>query len=222
MDKKGRGWILKDGKWVLLNKGKGYGNYGDSTEAVWKVYGKEYLNSLSNTPKPSSAPNKDIELIIKEATGSKADKSVLEGKPSSWVKDWANAIRDKRTTFFWTKSEGGNNKTYKVSDGSVLLNYIPVGNVYYASKSGQLAKSEAKNSASAVSITKGEDLGKAGDVSYDGKSVFIYFPNKQGGGYSKWIYESAITSKKPSSSFMGNKMDLDMFSTFDNNLDLNL
>jgi len=45
MDAQGKGWIQKDGKWVLLNKGAGYGNYGKSTDAVWKVYGKQYLDA---------------------------------------------------------------------------------------------------------------------------------------------------------------------------------
>lgn len=44
MDLQGKGWIKKDGKWVLLNKGTGYGNFGESTNAVWKVYGQQYLS----------------------------------------------------------------------------------------------------------------------------------------------------------------------------------
>ncbi len=48
MDAQGKGWIQKDGKWVLLNKGAGYGNYGKSTNAVWKVYGKQYLDAVKD------------------------------------------------------------------------------------------------------------------------------------------------------------------------------
>ena len=46
MDAQGKGWILKNGKWLLLNKGAGYGNYGSNTDRVWKVYGSAYLKSL--------------------------------------------------------------------------------------------------------------------------------------------------------------------------------
>jgi lipopolysaccharide export LptBFGC system permease protein LptF len=46
MDAQGKGWILKNGKWLLLNKGAGYGNYGSNTARVWKVYGSAYLKSL--------------------------------------------------------------------------------------------------------------------------------------------------------------------------------
>lgn len=216
MDAQGKGWINKNAKWVLLNKGAGYGNYGKSTDAVWKVYGKDYLKSLNDTKvnvnkdKPSSS---DINIVIQNATGNKADKSVLEGKPASYVKDWATAIKNKRKTFYW------GNKTYRVKTGDVLLDFVPVGKTFYASKTGSYSKETASNDASAMEIKKGNLMGKAGDTSFDGKHTFIYFPDKIG---NKWIYASALTTTKPSSSFIGGEMDLDMFSSFDNNLDLNL
>lgn len=216
MDAQGKGWIQKNGKWVLLNKGAGYGNYGKSTDAVWKVYGKDYLTSLNSTKvnvnkdKPSSS---DINVVIQNATGNKADKNVLEGKPASYVKDWANAIKNKRKTFYW------GNKTYRVKTGEVLLDFVPIGKTFYASKTGSYSKETASNDASAMEIKKGNLIGEAGDTSFDGRYVFIYFPDKIG---NKWVYASALTTTKPSSSFIGTEMDLDMFSTFDNNLDLNL
>ena len=225
-------WLLdSDGKYKNLSKnagacnrnagGTGYGSYGKNTDTAWRSFGTEYLSKKGTTPASTkNTPSEDdINLILKKATGFKSDRTVLQGKPASWVKDWADAIRDSRRTFFWTKNEGGNNKTYKVVDGTILLDYVPVGTTYYASKGGDLSKEEAFNSASAGNINKGQNLGKAGDVTYDGKYVYVYFPSK--GGY-KWVYESAITSKNPTSSFSGSDMDLDMFASFDNNLDLNL
>ena len=43
-------WV-KDasGKYVKLNKGAGYGNYGPSTISAWSAYGKQYLSSLSGS-----------------------------------------------------------------------------------------------------------------------------------------------------------------------------
>ena len=220
MDKQGKGWIPKNGTWVLLNKGEGYGNYGENTDNVWKFYGKDYLKSLSNTTSSAGTnPSEDdINLIIKKATGVKSDKSVLQGKPASWVKKWASAIRNNRTTFFWTKKEGGNDKTYKVSDGQILLEYVPVDKTFYASKTGRLSKQTANNSASAGNITKGDLIGLASDVSYDGEYAFIYFPSRVG---NKWVYASALTQTKPSSSFDGTNDQIE-FSSFDNNFDLNL
>ena len=57
MDEQGKGWVLVNGKYKLLNKGAGYGAYGKNTDAVWKVYGVSYLKSLktpSDTTKPVS------------------------------------------------------------------------------------------------------------------------------------------------------------------------
>ena len=96
---------------------------------------------------------------------------------------------------------------------------MPIGKTFYASKTGSYSKETASNDASAMEIKKGNLIGKAGDTSFDGRYVFIYFPDKIG---NKWVYASALTTTKPSSSFIGTEMDLDMFSTFDNNLDLNL
>jgi hypothetical protein len=41
-------WVKSStGKYVKLNKGAGYGTYGDNTRAAWKVYGQGYLNGIS-------------------------------------------------------------------------------------------------------------------------------------------------------------------------------
>ena len=47
MDAQGKGWINKNGKWVLLNKGAGYGNFGSNTQRVWNIFGKDYLKTLN-------------------------------------------------------------------------------------------------------------------------------------------------------------------------------
>jgi hypothetical protein len=218
MDKEGKGWINKDGKWVLLNKGAGYGTYGKNTDAVWKVYGKNYLESVkagtnTNTNTNTTALSKDIDTIIKSSTGTKAEKTYLSKTNADFVSKWAIAVRNKKRAFIWA------NQVYRTKTGDKILEYNPIGKVYYASKTGEFAKYEANNKATAIRITKGTKLGKAGGVDFDGKYVFVYFPERA--GYSKWLYSSAITSTKPSSSFDGITDEIE-FANFDNNLDLNL
>jgi|688.fasta_scaffold48887_9 hypothetical protein len=217
MDAQGKGWILKNGKWLLLNKGAGYGNYGKNTDAVWKVYGSEYLKAPKKFPVLSSnAPSEsDISVINQKAIGDRADKTMLRTLYAPFVKEWARVLRDTptRTTFYW------NGKTYRLKTGTELLNYIPVGKTFYASKTGLSSKETASSTASAGQITKGETIGVAGASTFDGKYLYIYFPDRLG---NKWVYESALTTTKPSSSFTGGNMDSDMFASFDNNLDLNL
>jgi hypothetical protein len=217
MDAQGKGWIYKNGKWLLLNKGAGYGNYGKNTDAVWKVYGSTYLKSpkkypVSDTEKPSES---DISIINQKAIGDRADKSVLRTLYAPFVKEWAKVIRETptKTTFFW------NGKTWRVKTGTELLNYIPVGKTFYANKTGLFSKEIATNKAVGGQINKGDTIGVSGGAKFDGQYLFLYFPNRVG---NKWVYESALTTTKPSSSFTGSNMDSDIFASFDNNLDLNL
>jgi len=217
MDAQGKGWVNKNGKWVLLNKGAGYGNYGKSTDAVWKVYGSEYLKSLKNpvtenkTDKPDA---EDIKTILGYANG--RTKKGLSTYPKDYIKDWANAIRKGLTTHTWS------NQVYSTKNGQVLVKYNPRDYNHYITKKGQYFKETSSLNSKSYGTTIGVDLGKVGDVAqkFDskGNSFLMYWiPSKQ-----LWIYSNATSKTKPSSSFSGNEMDLDMFSTFDNNLDLNL
>jgi hypothetical protein len=217
MDAQAKPWIKKGSKYVFLNKGAGYGNYGSNTDAVWKVYGSAYLKSpkkflVLDTDKPSES---DISIINQKAIGDRADKSVLRTLYAPFVKEWAKVIKytPKKTTFYW------NGKTWRVKTGTELLNYIPVGKTFYASKTGLFSKETATNKAVGGQITKGDTIGVSGGAKFDGQYLFLYFPNRVG---NKWVYESALTTTKPSSSFTGGNMDSDMFASFDNNLDLNL
>jgi hypothetical protein len=43
-------WVKNSsGKYVKLNKGTGYGNFGPSTSSAWNAYGKQYIASLTAT-----------------------------------------------------------------------------------------------------------------------------------------------------------------------------
>lgn len=217
MDVQGKGWIQKDGKWVLLNKGAGYGNYRKSTDAVWKVYGKDYLKSLSNTtsttPVSTTDLSKNIELIVKNATGTKSDKSTLLKSNTDFVNTWAKAFLDRNTAFIWA------NQVYRTKSGDKVLEYNPIGVKHYAKITGKIAKLRADDSADASSVDKGTDLGKIEGVKYNKGALWLYAPNES--YLYKW-YKSDYVTKTKSSSFMGSDMDLDMFASFDNNLDLNL
>jgi hypothetical protein len=218
MDNEGKGWILKDGKWGFLNKGAGYGNYGKSTDAVWKVYGKDYLKSLSPTSTPTStstqtetALSKDIDLIIKNATGKNSEKNYLLKASSEYVKKWANAIRNKRKAFIWA------NQVYRTFTGTRVLNYDPINKIHYAKKSGYLAHKDINSKSGSGSRVKGNSIGKVTDVTFN-REVWLYVAD---GGFNKWYKANDVTVVNPKSSFEGGKNNLE-FSSFDNNLDLNL
>jgi hypothetical protein len=221
MDKKGKGWILKDGKWVLLNKGKGYGNYGDSTEAVWKVFGKDYLATKGVTPtiKPSledkdKSSSADVKAILKYAKG--VTEAGLKSLSKSQAKSWADAIKNGKTIYLF------NNKVYSTIYGEKILDYNPLNKKHYTTKEGLFFKATSQLDSQGFNSSIGRDLGKVGSIVYrldsKGNGVTLFWmPDAE-----LWIFANATSTKNPTSSFMGDKMDLDMFSTFDNNLDLNL
>ena len=221
MDAQGKGWIMdkNTGKWKLLNKGAGYGTYGKNTDAVWKVYGVDYLKSLktpSDTTKPVSSLNtdspSDISTIINFSTGTKAEKSSLSKANADFVKTWAKAIRGKKKAFIWE------NQVYRTWTGDNILNTNPINVNYYAKISGRIAKTSADDSASAYLVKKGTDLGKIRGISYK-NGLWLYAPDS--GLLYKWYKIDTITTKKPSSSFEGFTDEVE-FASFDSNFDLNL
>jgi hypothetical protein len=219
MDAQGKGWVLKDGKYVLLNKGAGYGNYGKSTDAVWKVYGKDYLKSLTTSTsdkptsdKPASDLSKDIDTIIGFSTGTIAEKSYLQKTNADFVSTWAKAISNKKRAFVWA------NQVYRTKTGVKVLEYNPIGLKYYANIGGSISKTSPDDSASAYFVAKGTDLGKAKNVDYN-NGLWLYLPDS--GVIYKWYKINYLSKTKPSSSFNGITDEIE-FANFDNNLDLNL
>jgi hypothetical protein len=216
MDVQGKGWIQKNGKWVLLNKGAGYGNYGKSTDAVWKVYGKDYLKSLSNTtsttPVSTTDLSKNIELIVKNATGTKSDKSTLLKSNTDFVNTWAKAFLDRNTAFIWA------NQVYRTKSGDKVLEYNPIGVKHYAKITGDIGKLSADDSSIATKVYKGTDLGKIEGVKYNKGALWLYAPNES--SIYKW-YKIDYVTRDNMSNFSGANNQIE-FSSFDNNFDLNL
>lgn len=221
-------WLLdsSDGKYKNLSKnagacnknagGTGYGSYGKNTDTAWKIFGTEYISKKGTAPASTTDKEKvdsaDIETIIKNATGLKAERTYLQKAKSDFVSSWAKAIRNKESAFIWA------NQVYRTATGEKVLEYNPIGVKHYAKITGKIAKLRADDSADASSVDKGTDLGKVEGVRYD-KGVWLYAPNES--YLYKW-YKSDYVTKTKTSSFMGSDMDLDMFASFDNNLDLNL
>jgi hypothetical protein len=219
MDAQGKGWVLVNGKYKLLNKGAGYGTYGKNTDAVWKVYGVAYLKSLktpSATTKPVSSLNtdspSDISTIINFSTGTKAEKSSLSKANADFVSTWAKAIKDKKSAFIWA------NQVYRTKTGDKILDSNPINVNYYTKVSGRIAKTSPDDSASAYLVGKGTNLGKVTALDYN-NGLWLYAPNS--GNVYKWYKIDTITTKKPSSSFEGFTDEVE-FASFDSNFDLNL
>lgn len=101
MDAMGKGWIKgADGKYYtnnkpnLLNKGKGYGVFGPSTSAVWKVYKNDYLKSGGVAPKVGASTGSAVlDEVVKNAGNQATVYKQSDGKYRVEVYFWNFAYK---------------------------------------------------------------------------------------------------------------------------------
>jgi hypothetical protein len=223
-------WVLdSDGKYKNLSKnvgkcdrntgGKGYGNYAKNTDNAWKTFGKDYLASVkagtstSTTSSSNTNLNKNIDYIVKNASGSKSDKTYLSKSSADFVEKWANALKKDRSTFLWA------NQIYNAKTGDRILEYNPYDKTIYAlpkNTRGYKFRTVKYNDGS--NAIPNAELGKIKDVAFVNGEVIFYVPNQS--SYD-WFKEKYVTRNKPKSSFDGRNEQIE-FSNFNNNFDLNL
>lgn len=74
-------WIKnKDGKYVKLGRGGGYGNPGPNTKAAWKVYGKKYLESKNAQPQTTQQSGTTVQPQTTQQTGNTETQTAGERK----------------------------------------------------------------------------------------------------------------------------------------------
>jgi hypothetical protein len=218
-------WVLdSDGKYKNLSKnvgkcdrntgGNGYGNYGKNTANAWKSFGAEYLKKpviVASSNNTNTNLSKDIDTIIKSATGTKADKSYLQKANADFVKNWAKAIKNDRSAFSWA------NQIYRTKTGDKVLDYNPINTTHYSKDNKYIGFENKFANTTATYYTKGKKIGKVTDYAFQ-NGVMLYIPEA---GTNKWFKASDATKTKPKSSFDGITDEIE-FANFDNNLDLNL
>jgi len=221
-------WVLdSDGKYKNLSKnvgkcdrntgGKGYGNYAKNTDNAWKTFGKDYLASIkagtstSTTPSSNTNLNKNIDYIVKNASGSKSDKTYLSKSSADFVDKWANALKNNRSAFIWA------NQVYRAKTGDKVLEYNPLNSIIYANKNDIYSYDDKFAGTKRIDYDKGEKIGKVTDYVYQNE-VMLYVPEV---GNYKWFKAKEVTKTKPKSSFDGGNDEIE-FLNFNNNFDLNL
>ena len=217
-------WLLdsSDNKYKNLSKnagacnrnagGTGYGSYGKNTDSAWRSFGTEYISKKGTAPASTTDLSKNIELIVKNATGTKSDKSTLLKSNTDFVNTWAKAFLDRNTAFIWA------NQVYRTKSGDKVLEYNPIGVKHYAKITGKIGKLSADDSSIATNVDKGTDLGKIEGVKYNKGALWLYAPNES--SIYKW-YKIDYVTRDNMSNFSGANNQIE-FSSFDNNFDLNL
>jgi len=195
---------VKKDKTILGNAGVD-GIWGKNSQNAWNKYGSDYLSKDAGS-KPS---NSDIQTIVNNAVGVKADASTLKNKNPDFVKKWAERIKEGRSAFIWA------NQVYETKKGEKVLEYNPLFYTMYSKVSSNVLRQTPSKKSKGMFIAKNQDLGKPTSVAYADGYVYFYLPKTK-----RWI-ASVYATRTKSSSFTGITDELE-FANFDNNLDLNL
>lgn len=196
---------------TILGKSGADGLWGKNSQKAWDKYGKDYLKKTpTSTPSSNKDLDKNIDYIIKNASGTKSSKAYLTGSSAEFVKNWANALKNGRSAFIFA------NQVYRAKTGERVLEWNPLNATIYAPN--QLSSYADKYAGSGkTKWNKGEKIGKVTDYAFQNE-VMLYVPNA---GSYKWFKAKQVTIKNPKSKFEGGNNQIE-FSSFDNNLDLNL
>jgi hypothetical protein len=214
-----RAWVIKKDPTFAKSIDLGAtGKLNSYVQKAWDKYGVEYAGVLAQSgikgAYAQGQTSKDIDTIIKFATGKKADKSYLSISIPMFVTAWAKAIRNEKSTFIWA------NQVYRTKTGDKVLDYDPTYRIYYAKITGQIAKQSADDNALASTVTKGTKLGSPKAITYNNGLWFYYPDNPRSIFGFKWFKIDYLTRTKPSSSFSGGEEEI--WAGFDNNFDITM
>jgi len=187
-------WINDNGKWKNLRvgtatepnrhvSGKGYGTYGKSTASAYSKWGSEYaVKPKAETPSAISsvkANQNDIDKIKGNAYLTTAQKNSLATKNADFIKSWANAFRNTRSTFIWA------NQVYRANTGEKILSYNPIGKAHIVKNGGNIAfPYPTKKSGSGENVPSSTDVGIVRDIKFNEGELWFYLPDN--GGFNKW------------------------------------
>lgn len=199
--------LLAFQKWVINTKGDktilgkggstGFGDdgsWGSKTSSAWIKYGAEYVVS-KGTGSSITTTSKDIDLIIRYAGGSKAEKSYLNQTSPDYVKQWASGIRKRLnsggaqgSTFIFA------NQLYETFSGTKVFNSVPLGKIA-TPKENCFAFTKPDRYSGSTPVSSWETLGSVKAIVWnnDQKLLFFYFPDNS--LTWKWISSNSVTLK---------------------------
>lgn len=191
-------WVKgTDGKYKLLNKGAGYGNFGSSTSAAWSFYKNAYLTPPINdelTISSNSNLKNAIDYLLFIWAGDKiAFKNRLSKEPSDFVIKWANAVKAYKAGNLLKGGFEYKGKIYDVIWGNKRIAVNPIGKTAKASKDTTLRQTPSA-SALKTSVFKGSNFGKVSDYRFnaDENLMYLYVPNNGTSSNNKWTYVDRV------------------------------
>jgi hypothetical protein len=208
-----RAWVIaKDPTFAKSINLDATGKLNSYVQKAWDKYGTEYSKKTPSTPSntSSSSSNKNIDIIVKKASGDLTERSKLATRPAEFLQSWATALTNNKSAFRYA------NQIYRADTGVRVLEWNPVKATIYANQDVWTYDDKFANT-QRVRYAKGKKIGKVTDYAFQYNRLMLYVPELS---TYKWVKAKEVTKTKPKSSFDGNNAI--EFSSFDNNFDLNL
>lgn len=211
MDKQGKGWISSNGKWVLLNKGGGYGSFGPATRQAWKVYGSQFLaNPQSSSTTAITDKLAKLKTFIPGSVNGKGTDGRLylmkQGNKGQyyWFEDNTFAMQDNVSKTWKVKGIWGGDLAKTVSAttgpnaGKTFTHENPLMAIYESSIDSQPAISNDKAALYAEKLLSSMQGAGTIDVKFwetmkniknalQWRQVFDKFGKPQGSNLDEWI-----------------------------------
>jgi hypothetical protein len=209
-----RAWVIdKDPTFASSIKLDATGKLNSYVQKAWDKYGTVYSKKSPSNQSSNKDLEKNIGTIRKNASGIKSEEKYLRSTSADFVDKWAKGLVNNRSTFLWS------NQIYNAKTGDRILEYNPYDKTIYSlPKNTRGYKFRTVKYNDGVNAQPNAELGKVKDVAFVNGEVIFYVPSS---GTYVWFKEKYVTRNKPKSSFDGGNNQLE-FSSFDNNLDLNL
>jgi len=178
------------------------GNWGPKTSKAWTKYGADYLKSIGSssgsTPGLSTEVKNNIDVIVRQGQGEKAQRSYLESTAKNYpafVNNWATAIKKRLET-------GGKQGTTFVFANQVYNSYNAKKELQTTAIGKKAIVKDGVNNATVRWYAKwdsptkpaNKDLGKVEGMFYNrnDKALFLYVPKNIQGSTHKWIFAQNV------------------------------
>ena len=206
-----RAWVIaKDPTFASSIKLDATGKLNSYVQKAWDKYGTEYSKKTPSSTPSAGSSNKNIDIIVKKASGDLTERSKLATRPAEFLQSWATSLTNNKSAFRYA------NQIYRTDTGVRVLEWNPVNATIYANQDVWSYDDKFANT-QRVRYAKGKKIGKVTDYAFQYNRLMLYVPELS---TYKWVKAKEVTKTKPKSSFDGNNAI--EFSSFDNNLDLNL
>jgi len=206
-----RAWVIaKDPTFASSIKLDATGKLNSYVQKAWDKYGTEYSKKTPSSTPSAGSSNKNIDIIVKKASGDLTERGKLATRPAEFLQNWATALTNNKSAFRFA------NQIYRADTGVRVLEWNPINATIYANQDVWSYDDKFANT-QRVRYAKGKKIGKVTDYAFQYNRLMLYVPELS---TYKWVKAKEVTKTKPKSSFDGNNAI--EFSSFDNNFDLNL